>query len=144
MNRREFTTSLGALFGAASMPLGAVALPSPHLSKAAMLARAHSQCSIPFLMRHLKVDAQTAAGVLQELIGKNVVSTPMASGIAQAVNPIHINKLPQAIDVMSPDISGRVDQAINQVKKLATQRSRPDDNDTEADDPIPTGHANPE
>ncbi|WP_189638977.1 hypothetical protein [Paramylibacter ulvae] len=144
MNRREFTISLGALFGAPAMPLGAGILPSPHLAKAAMLTRAHSQCSVPFLMRHLKVDADTATNVLQELIGKNVINAPMASGIAQAVNPIHINKLPQAIDVISPDISGQFDQAMKQVKKLTAQRRGPDQNDTQADDPVPASHADPE
>jgi len=143
MNRRHFTLGLGALFGAPRVPLGAIATPSvgvaQHMQVASMISRAHNNCSPSFLMRHLKVDANIAGQLQRELITRNIITAPAANGVSKAVNPIQINKLPQAVSQNVPAQQDLNDKLKEQLS--ATHESdEPKQSEAEAQDTVPASH----
>lgn len=147
MNRRHFTMGLAALFGAPKVPVATpnVALSGAavqHMQVATIITRAHNNCSLPFLMRHLKVSEQVAVQLQSELVSRKIITMPAANGISQAIDPIQAHKLPQA--VRQPSVTGqsqsKIKDSIKEKLSAAHEGDGPDPSDDQADDPIPTRH----
>ena len=96
MNRRQFTASLGALTGAAALPLSAAPMAPSALgpvapatySWAKLIARAQAKADPAMLARHLKLTPETAHNIYHTLIRDGVLRAPTAAGIAQAARPL--------------------------------------------------------
>ncbi len=154
ISRRFFTVGLGGLAAAPAIPLGAAAQVAPtaamtnHLQVAKIIARAHNRCSKDFLMRHLRVDASVAGQVERLLLERGIITLPGANGVARAVNPIQ-PKLPQSVTSTVKDapksFSDRMEKRLEKVKRLAADESNdPEDHEDQAEDTIPTSHADTE
>lgn len=96
MNRRQFTASLGALSGAAVLPVPTLAVPAPPLaavptatySWAKLIVRAQARADPAMLARHLKLTPDVAQNLFQTLIRDGVLRAPAATGVARASQPI--------------------------------------------------------
>lgn len=103
MNRREFTTSLGAIAAAPALPAFAIAqnttqIAAAHFANAKLIARAHNACSPQMLSRLLRLDNSTAHSLQSMLFEKGVVTH--ANGLAMATNPLNTNCIP--IEALKP------------------------------------------
>ena len=96
MKRRDFLKSAGAALMVPAVPLPALSLgtasaavPRSTYLWAETIARAHRQCSVPMLQRHLKLDAHAVQLVKSQLIKNGVISgQPNAYGVYKAINPL--------------------------------------------------------
>ena len=96
MNRREFTASLGALSGAAAMPLSALpaaAAASPAVSSATyawakLIVQAQAKADPAFLARYLKLQPDVAQSLFNTLIRDGVLRATDSAGVAHAVKPL--------------------------------------------------------
>lgn len=91
MNRRDFAKSLAALGLAPALPTISVAATpayTPYMyGLGAHLARAKGRCSPDMLMQKLRLTPQAARAMQAQLIRSGVISAPVATGIASAVQP---------------------------------------------------------
>ena len=96
MKRRTFLTNLAATATLPMMPLKALAGAAPVAAAASMeqpylwasfITRVHNNASPSMLQRLLKLDEGMAKQVYSELLKNNVITTPNAYGLSQAVNP---------------------------------------------------------
>jgi hypothetical protein len=82
MNRRQFTTSLSALFAAPALPLkalsaapvAATAVPNAARFWAIYMSQLHGTCTARTLSTMTGVDAATAQGYLSRMIGDGVIT----------------------------------------------------------------------
>lgn len=93
MNRRQFTTSLSALTGAAALPFPvagvmAPAVPPSTYAWAQLIARAQVKVSPTMLARQLHLSPEVAHSLFNTLIRDGVLRAPSAVGIAQAARPL--------------------------------------------------------
>jgi hypothetical protein len=96
MNRRQFTASLGAISGAAALPLSAAPavtsalspVPAATYSWAQLIVRAQAKTDPAMLARHLKLSPDVAHNLFQTLIRDGILRAPTTAGIAQASKPI--------------------------------------------------------
>ena len=99
MNRRQFTASLAALAGSATLPFTAVraavaapaataAIPPTTYAWAHLIVRAQAKANPAMLSRHLNLSAQAADRLFQQLIHDGVLQAPGAAGMARAVAPL--------------------------------------------------------
>lgn len=95
MNRREFTASLGALSGAAALPLSAVptaAAASQPVSSATyawakLIVRAQAKADPAMLARYLKLTPDVAHSLFSALICDGVLRAQGTTAVARAVDP---------------------------------------------------------
>jgi len=93
MNRREFTASLGALSGAATLPLSVVpaaaaatpAVPSATYAWAKLILQAQAKADPAFMARYLKLQPDVAQSLFKTLIHDGVLRTKGLAGVAHAV-----------------------------------------------------------
>ena len=107
MNRRQFTTSLGALSVSPALPLSAATataaatVPPSTYAWAQLIVRAQANASPAMLARHLRISPQTAQNVFHALIRDGVLKASQSAGIVQAAKPIqttgHHATAPQAL-----------------------------------------------
>jgi hypothetical protein len=96
MNRREFTASLGALSGIASLPVTALpaaaaqasVVPPAAYAWAKLIVRAQGKADPAVLARLLRLTPQVAQALFDRLIQDGVLRVPAATGIAQATKPL--------------------------------------------------------
>ena len=99
MKRRNFLKSMAAAAVAPVIPLpalsmGKAAIASPIVPSgtyiwAETIVRAHNNCSLAMLQRHLRIDASAAAALKSQLIRNGVISANAnAYGMHKAVKPL--------------------------------------------------------
>lgn len=96
MNRREFTASLGALSGAAALPLSVVpaaAAASPPVSSATyawakLIVRAQAKADPAMLVRYLKLTPDVAHSLFSALIRDGVLRVQRTAAVARALDPL--------------------------------------------------------
>lgn len=102
MNRRQFTTSLSALFAAPALPIKAIAaapaattaIPNAARFWAIYMSQLHGTCSAGTLATMTGVDTATAQGYLTRMIGDGVI-TP-TDIIRKAINTQTSNTKPSS------------------------------------------------
>ncbi len=94
MNRREFTTSLAAVFAAPALPLAArtpaiaaPAVPPGAYAWAQLIAQAQNKCSPDMLAKMLHLKPEVAQILFKDLVVDGVLQMPGRTGIAKAANP---------------------------------------------------------
>ena len=127
MNRRQFTTSLSALFAAPALPLKALtAAPAsgttvPNAARfwAIYMSQMHGTCSAHTLSTMTGIDASTAQGYLSRMIGDGVIKP--TNIVSKAIN-------------MQNKASKSPSQWKERMKKIADERApAPQSGGTESD-----------
>ena len=139
MKRRSFLAGLTALLAGPkpALSIGGGAQTTMLYERASFLARAHNRCSIPMLMRHLKLDATAAAEMERVLIQRGVITVPIG-GVSLAAHPTNTHCLP----LDAPKQSERLAQLRKFAERFLDRDTELEIGDTESRDfPEPTDDA---
>ena len=133
MNRRGFLKSLAASALAPALPIPKLALgatpvsaapvvPTATYNWAAMIVRAHNNCTLPMLQRHLQIDVAMAEALKSQLIKNGILNAQMnAYGMHTATKPLFDGAF------LKPPTP--VNSVLDSVKKLADKTDEPAEED---------------
>jgi hypothetical protein len=141
MNRRQFTTSLSALFAAPALPLkaltaapvAATAVPNAARFWAIYMSQLHGTCTARTLSTMTGLDTATAQGYLSRMIGDGVI-TP-TDIVSKALNARSTNsKQPSQWKERAQKFLEEKKQTTPTVEKITTDVDEPDKEDDHTED----------